>query len=99
MYTTQFDLVAALPLDRFAFLSNRTDTRGQLEGGTTAVPFDSLELQPTPTSHSVGRSKLEGIVVQRHEETVTVVALPKEAQVENEMGQWNEYDEEDEKKW
>ncbi|GAA5954176.1 hypothetical protein JCM3765_005312 [Sporobolomyces pararoseus] len=97
MYTTQFDLVAAIPLDRFAFLSNRTDTRVHLEGVIEAVPFDSLELQPTPTNHTSGKKKLEGIVVERSEETVTVVALPKEGHIASE---WNNFDdEEEEKKW
>lgn len=98
MYTTQFDLVAAIPLDRFAFLSDRTGTRGHLEGVIEAVPFDSLELQPTPTNHTSGKRKLDGIVVERSEETVTVVALPKEGHVASE---WNHFDdeEEEEKKW
>ncbi|GAA6009072.1 hypothetical protein JCM11491_005737 [Sporobolomyces phaffii] len=108
-YTTQFDLVAALPLDRFAFLSTGTGTgtgtgaRGSGSGGLAAgesldaIPFDSLELQPTPTHHSRG-TKLDGIVVQRSEETVTVVALPKDGDVERELGPWNHFDE-DEKKW
>ncbi|GAA5899739.1 uncharacterized protein JCM6883_005973 [Sporobolomyces salmoneus] len=102
IYTTQFDLVAALPLDRFAFLSS-----GNLEGGARAdgtippdgVPFGSLELQPTPTSHSRGANKLDGIVVNRCEETVTVVALPN-GEVETEMGHWQQIDDdEDDKKW
>jgi len=40
-----------------------------------------------------------GIVVERMEETVTVVALPKEGgDVEDEMGSWRE-DGSDDKKW
>ncbi|GAA5848968.1 hypothetical protein JCM3766R1_006608 [Sporobolomyces carnicolor] len=113
VYTTQFDLVAALPLDRFAFTGTDREALHDVERRSPgfvrapsppdAVPFDSLELQPTPTSHSRKTNKLDGIVVQRCEETVTVVALPKEGQVEAELGQWNRLDkddaDEDEKAW
>jgi len=41
-----------------------------------------------------------GIVVERMEKTVTVVALPKEgAEVEDEMGTWKDDGCDDDKKW
>ncbi|GAA5880892.1 hypothetical protein JCM16303_005165 [Sporobolomyces ruberrimus] len=99
-YTTQFHLVAGLPTDKFAFLASQPDAQGQLEGerALQAVPFDSLELQPTPTTRSGGGNKLEGIIVHRHEETVTVVALPQEKDIAADLARWDQFDI-DEKKW
>ncbi|GAA5942737.1 uncharacterized protein JCM15063_000879 [Sporobolomyces koalae] len=85
-YTTQFDLAAALPLDRFAFLSmplhDSSDPPGQ-------VPFDSLELQPTLTNSLARRKPADGVVVERNEETF-VIALPKHGADGSDSGQLEE---------